>query len=124
LGKDRAAGRQGGTFVLAHITTAQVQPEKTDDFIRVFQDVLAVAAVEQKGFGGMTLLTDAKTGRVMSVSLWVTEADLLSAVSSGAVHEQLAKVNGILAGSLIREVYEVSVQVEMTEQGTVRIRGI
>jgi heme-degrading monooxygenase HmoA len=119
-GKDRAKGRQGGTFVLAQVTTAQVQPEKTDDVIRVFQDVVAVAAVEQQGFGGSTLLTDADTGKVLSVSLWIPEADLIAAASSGAEQEQLAKVNGFLAGSLVREVYEGSVQVEMTEQGTVR----
>jgi len=110
--------------MLAHITTAQVQPDKTDDVIRVFQDVLAVAAVEQQGFGGITLFTDAKTGRVMSVSLWLTEADLISAASSPAEQEQLVKVKEFLAGPIVREVYEVSVQVEMTEQGRARMRGI
>lgn len=110
--------------MFARITTIQVQPGKTDDLIRIFQDVIVPAAMEQKGFNGITLLTAYHTGKVMVVGLWESKADLLAGEGSGAYQEQLAKVTELLARPPVREAYEVSVQVEMTEQGTARVRGI
>jgi len=105
--------------MLARIATFQLKPGATEDLIRVFQDVLAPLAAEQPGFHGIILLTDAQTGRAVTIGLWATEADLLA-----AEQEQLAGIDILLAEPTARAVYEVSVQVVLTEQGQAHIRGI
>ncbi|HEY3228313.1 MAG TPA: hypothetical protein VGJ87_03775, partial [Roseiflexaceae bacterium] len=59
-----------------------------------------------------------------SIGLWETEADLLADERKDGHQEQLAQVRDLLADPPIREIYEVSVQVEVTEQGSAHIRGI
>jgi len=105
--------------MLARIVTFQLKPGATDDLIRVFQDVLAPLAAQQPGFHGVTLLTDAQIGRAITIGLWATEADLLA-----AEQEQLAGIDILLAEPTARAVYEVSLQVVLTEQGQAHIRGI
>jgi quinol monooxygenase YgiN len=107
----------------ARVTTLQLQPGKLDEFLRFFQDSIAPAAAAQPGFSGITLMTDARLGKVVAFGLWDTEADLLA--SERAYYQaKLGEVSGLLAGPPLREAYEVSVQVELNEQGTARIRGI
>ncbi len=60
---------------------------------------------------------------VVAFGLWDSEADLLA--SERAYYQtKLAEVSDLLAGPPLRESYEVSVQVELNEQGMARIRGI
>jgi heme-degrading monooxygenase HmoA len=110
--------------MFARITTFRLKPGALDDLIRAFQDSLALAAAEQPGFGGITLLTDVQSNRALTIGLWASEADLLASERSSADQEQLAKVNDLLVGLPIREVYEVSVQVAMTPEGTAHLRGL
>jgi heme-degrading monooxygenase HmoA len=109
--------------MFAQITTLQLQPGKLDEFIRIFQDAIAPAAAAQQGFGGITLLSDPPIGKVIAVGLWETEAEMLAG-EIGSDEEQFASVSSLLAEPPAREVYEVSVHVELTEQGSARIRGI
>jgi hypothetical protein len=101
----------------------QLQPGKLDDFIRIFQDSIAPAAAAQPGFGGITLLTDPQLDKVLAVGMWETEEDLLAG-ETAYYPERLAGVGYLLAAPPLREVYEASVQVELTAQGSARIRGI
>ena len=109
--------------MFARVTTLQLQPGKLDEFLRIFQDAIAPAAAAQPGFGGITLMTDPRIGKVLAVGLWETSADLLAG-EGGYYEEQLAGVRYLLAGPPLRESYEVSVQVELTAQGGPHIRGI
>jgi quinol monooxygenase YgiN len=109
--------------MFARFTTLQLQPGKLDEFLRFFQDSIAPAAAAQPGFGGITLMTDPRLDKVVAFGLWDSEADLLA--SERAYYQaMLAEVGGLLAEPPLREAYEVSVQVELNEQGTARIRGI
>ena len=109
--------------MFAQITTLQLQPGKLEEFIRIFQDAIAPAAAAQQGFGGITLLADPPIGKVVAVGLWEREAELLAS-EIGSGEGQFACVRSLLAEPPARELYEVSVQVELTEQGSARIRGI
>jgi heme-degrading monooxygenase HmoA len=110
--------------MFARITTFRLKPGAMDDLIRAFQDWLALTAAEQPGFSGITLLTDARTGKAITIGLWATEADLLAGQRSGGEQEQFAKLDILLAELPAHEIYEVSVQVELTAQGRAHIRGI
>ena len=109
--------------MFARVTTLQLQPGKLDEFLRVFQDSIAPVAAAQPGFGGITLMNDSQLGKVVAFGLWDSEADLLASERS-YYQTKLAEVSGLLAGPPLRESYEVSVQVELNEQGMARIRGI
>ena len=109
--------------MVAQVMTLQLQPGKLDEFLRIFQDVITPIAAAQPGFGGITLLTDSQLGIVVAFGLWDSKADLLL---SDHTYDQtkLGEVNKLLAGPPLREAYDVSVQVELNEQGMARIRGI
>jgi quinol monooxygenase YgiN len=109
--------------MFARVTTLQLQPGKLDEFLRFFQDSIAPAAAAQPGFGSITLLTDPQLGKVVAFGLWDSEADLLASERS-YYQARLAEVGGLLAAPPLREVYEVSVQVDLTAEGAAHIRGI
>ena len=109
--------------MFARVTTIQLQPGRMDEFLHFFQDSIAPAAAAQPGFGGITLMTDPQIGKIVAFGLWDSEADLLA--SERAYYQaKIAEVSGLLAGPPLRESYEVSLQVELNEQGLARIRGI
>jgi hypothetical protein len=70
------------------------------------------------------MLIDAQSRKAVTIGLWATEANLPAVERSIAEQEQCARVDLLLAAPPMHEVYEVSVQVELTEQGQAHIRGI
>ena len=90
--------------------TATTHPGKTDEGVQMVRDALLPVTKQQPGFKGYLSLTDRATGKVISITLWETEADLNASESSGLLREQLGKVAHVLATQVEREVYEVAVQ--------------
>jgi quinol monooxygenase YgiN len=109
--------------MVARVTTLQLQPGRLDEFLLFFQDTIAPAAAAQPGFGGITLMTDPQLGKIVAFGLWDSEADLLASERS-YYQAKLAEVGVLLAAPPLREVYEVSVQVDLTAEGAAHIRGI
>lgn len=96
----------------ASVATAQTQPGKADEFLDIWRNSIAPAAKKLPGFKGAYVLTNPDTGKGMSVALYETEADAKAAQTSGKFQELVAMVaSTIVAGSVVREVYEVSIQV-------------
>ncbi|MGD0662442.1 MAG: antibiotic biosynthesis monooxygenase [Syntrophorhabdales bacterium] len=96
----------------ARVTTLQMLPSKMDEGIGTYRDSIMPAARQQKGFKGLYLLTDRKTGKVISITLWETETDLTASENSGYYKQQLAKVKveDLQGAPPVWEAYEVSVQ--------------
>ena len=94
----------------ARVSTVQIQPGKTDEAINIYRDSVVPAAKQQKGSKGMLLLTDASTGKGISIALWETEADMKAGEASGYYQEQIAKFASVFAAPPVMEHYEVSVQ--------------
>jgi len=88
----------------------QLQPGKTDEAIRIFQDSVTPAH-RQRGFKGYLMLTDRNVYKGIAISLWETEADIKAAETSADYQEVMAKFTAVLAVRPGREIYEVSVQV-------------
>jgi quinol monooxygenase YgiN len=109
--------------MFARVTTLLLQPGKLDAFLRIFQDAIAPAAAVQPGFGGITLMTDPQLGKVVAFGLWDSENDLLASERS-YYQAKLAEVGVLLVAPPLREVYEVSLQVDLTAAGSAHIRGI
>jgi len=96
----------------ARMVIVQLTPGRADQAITLFKGSVLPAAQAQRGFKGAFLLTDRRTGKFVSLSLWETEADLNASEESGYYQEQIAKFAGVgvFAGAPVRETYEVSVQ--------------
>ena len=102
--------QQGSPGRYARVLTATAQPGKTDEGVQIVRDSLLPVTRQQPGYRGYLSLTDRTTGRVISITLWETEADVNASESSGLLREQLGKVAPMLATQVVREVYEVTVQ--------------
>ena len=48
--------------MFARLTIVQVKPDDVDKVIKLYGDAVVPAAKSQKGFKGISLLTDRKTG--------------------------------------------------------------
>ena len=95
----------------ARVVTAQVSPEKIAEGIQLWQDSVVPAVKAQKGFKSGRLLVNRKTGKIVTVGLWETEADML-ATSEGStfVQEQLAKFASLFTAPPVVEHYEVAAE--------------
>jgi heme-degrading monooxygenase HmoA len=93
----------------ARITVDPIQSGKIGQAIKIERDSILRAAKVEKGFKGLYFLTNRKTGKGMTISLWDTESDMKAAESSGYYSEQLAKLLPLVSGPPARDYYEVNV---------------
>ncbi len=96
--------------MFARLTIVQVKSDKIDETIKIFKENVIPAAKSQKGFRGAYLLTDRKTGKGVSITLWDSEDDAIANEQSGYYQEQLSKFKDCFAAPPVREGYEVSLQ--------------
>ena len=95
----------------ARATTVQIQSGKMQEAIGIYNQII-LAAKAVKGFQGAYLMTDASSGKVLSITVWETEADMLAGESSsGHVPEAIAKLGSLIAGSPEIDHYEMSADV-------------
>ena len=94
----------------ARVATVQVQPGKTQEAIDIYKNSVVPAAKTQKGFQGAYLMTDASSGKAISITVWDSEADMMAGESSsGYYQEQIGKFGSLFAGPPTLDHYEVSV---------------
>jgi heme-degrading monooxygenase HmoA len=96
--------------MFARVITAQAGAEGFDGVVRLAREQVP-SARQQPGFRGFYLLTDAETGKMMTISLWETRAEM-EAVAERAANESgihHAPATGVAAPGL--ETYEVTMQV-------------
>ena len=96
--------------MFARFTIVQVNPDKVDEVIRLYEESVVPAAKSQKGYRGAYLYTDRKTGKGYSISLWDSEEDAIANEQSGYYKEQVGKFAEYLTAPPVQEGYEVSVQ--------------
>ena len=96
--------------MFARFTIVQVNVDKIDDVIKLYEDSVVPSAKSQKGYRGITLFTDRKTGRGYSISIWDSEADALANEQSGYYKEQVGKFAEYMTAPPVQEGYEVSLQ--------------
>ncbi len=100
--------------MFARLTVAEVLMGKLDEALKLYEDSVIPAAKSQKGYRGAYLLSDDKTGKVIAITLWDSEADTAAqewvTEDRGYYKEQLAKFRDYFVGTPIREGYDVKVQ--------------
>jgi heme-degrading monooxygenase HmoA len=92
--------------MFARVISTEVVPDELDGAIALARDQVPAAA-GQPGFRGFYLLTDAETGKVMTISLWETR-EQLDAVEARSAEIRRAEAPALGAPSLSVETYEVT----------------
>ena len=103
--------QQGVAGTYARVLTATAQLSKMDEGMQIVRDSVLPAARQQPGFKGGFWMSDRSTGKIISITLWATEADLLAGETSGYYQAQIAKVAHVLATPVVREAYKVALMV-------------
>ena len=96
--------------MFARVTIGQFLPARMDEATGIYRDSVVPAAKQQKGFNGLYVLGDRKTGKGLTIALWETEADMLAGENSGYYQQQVAKFKDLFSAPPVREAYEVTVQ--------------
>jgi len=94
----------------ARVTFSTIQLDKVDEATKVTRDSILPIAKKQKGFKGLLLLGDRKTGKAINITLWDTEAHMMDVETTGKYKEAISKVAPFFAGAPTMERYEVSVK--------------
>lgn len=98
--------------MFALTTLAQQNIDTLDDAIRIFELKGVPAARMQKGFEGIYLLTNRKTGKTIVLSLWESKDDAVNTEQSGYYRTQMEEFNKLCTTPPVLEWYEVSVHGE------------
>ena len=96
--------------MFARLTTAQIQADRIDRFIKIYEESVVPAAKSQKGYKGISLFVDRKTGKGVSIGFWESQEDAIANEENRFYQEQVAKFIAFYAKPPIREGYEVVVQ--------------
>ena len=80
-----------------------------DEAVRILRDQTQPVVREQRGFKEGLVLADRNTGKLITISLWETEADLRA-------NDPPGYVDAVAAGPTTREVYEVIVESTASEE--------
>jgi heme-degrading monooxygenase HmoA len=90
----------------ARIITAQVQPDKLNEFSTAFSELVLPDASQERGFKGIYMMKDAAHSRIIGVVLWETQADAEASIE-GFQRRRLPKLAPYLAGQPSAETLEV-----------------
>ena len=91
----------------ARLTRMQVRVERADHLIKIFNESILPAAKSQKGYCGLFLFVNKKTGEATSLSFWQSEDDCLASEDNHYYQEQLVKVMNYFTSPPVREGYPV-----------------
>ncbi len=96
--------------MFARITSMNIKVDRIDEAVRIYEHSVIPAAKLQKGFLGAYLLSDPKTGKGISLTLWKSEEDALANERNRYYQEQLVKFIDFFQSPPIREGFEVNVK--------------
>ena len=94
----------------ARVTSGQVQRGKMQEAIDLVNNEIVPAAKAQKGFQGLYVMTEAASGKLLAITVWETEEDMLAVEVSGYYQENIAKLGSVVAGPTTTDHYELTVE--------------
>ena len=91
--------------------TVSIRPGKMQEVIDLHNDSLIPADKAPKGWQGSYLMTDAGNGKILSITVWESEAEMLASESGSAyLKEQVAKFDNAFAAPPHFDHYELSAE--------------
>ncbi len=94
----------------ARVTSGQIFPERIEQFKKIYEESVVPAAKKQKGFKGICLMFNLKTGEGLSIGYWNSEDDALANEKNLFYQEQVAKFIPFYKKQPIRDGYEILVK--------------
>ena len=92
----------------ARLTRIQVRVERVEHSVKIFKESIVPAAKQQKGYRGILLFMNPKTGEGTTLALFDSEKDCLASEENHYYQEQLVKVMNFFTAPPVREGYEVA----------------
>jgi len=96
--------------MFARVTVVQIKTDKFDESVKLYEESVVPAAKSQKGYRGAYLLSDRKTGKSLSITVWDSEEDAIANEQSGYYQEQVGKFKDLFTAPPVQEGYEIVVQ--------------
>ncbi len=93
----------------ARVMSIEIQSGQLEEATAVYRDYVLPIARQQKGFVSALLLTDARTGKAVSTTIWETEADQNADAANGYIQRELARIGSMIVAPPTQEEFEVSV---------------
>jgi heme-degrading monooxygenase HmoA len=80
-----------------------------DYVLRYMRDTVTLAAQREPGFNGIVVMNDRKAGKVVGITLWESEAEMLTSAEGEYLQEQTSRIIGHLRRPPGFENYEIEV---------------
>jgi heme-degrading monooxygenase HmoA len=84
--------------------------DKLDEAVKRYEDRVIPAMKSLKGYRGAYMLSDRRTGKGISMTLWDSEEDVITDEQSGLYQKQKDRYKDVFTAPTVREGYEVSAQ--------------
>jgi heme-degrading monooxygenase HmoA len=91
------------------ITTLRPKSGQKERVLRICEDVVTPAAERQKGFCGLLITSNPKTDKILGISIWDSESDMLATESGEYLQEQIGNLILYLAEAPVIEHHVVEV---------------
>ena len=93
----------------ARVVTRQTKPGAMKEAIVEYRNNVLPAANEHPGFKGLLALADHGTGKLVSITLWESERDMLAGEHSQYLQQQFDRMAPYVSGAPTVERFEVVV---------------
>ena len=93
----------------ARSETLYTRSDRFDHVLRLMRDSVAPAAQREPGCSGMLIMNDRQAGRIVGITLWESEADMLASAKREYLQEQVSRVITYLRRPPEFEEYEIEV---------------
>lgn len=89
------------------LTRFQVRVERIEQALKIFRESVVPAIKNQKGYHGLYLFLNQKTGEGRVIGLYESEQDVIASDENHFYQEQLLKFMNFFTAPPVREDYEV-----------------
>ena len=96
--------------MFARILWFQFNIDKLDEAVKQYEDRILPAMKSQKGYHGAYMLSNRKTGKGVSMTIWDGEEDAVADEQSGQLQERSSWFKDFFTTTPAREGYKVSAQ--------------
>jgi len=78
-----------------------------DYVLRFLRNTISLAAAREPGFNGMMVMNDRQAGKVVGITLWESEAEMLASAEGEYLQEQISRIIAYLRRPPEFENYEI-----------------
>lgn len=96
--------------MFARFLRVQIDASRIDEFSKLFEKSVIPLCKKQKGYKGAYFLADRKAGKIIPITLWESEEDMIASERNRFFQEQLVKFLDFFTTPPVRETYKVEVQ--------------